>query len=465
MQPFKNSKQDWKQRQVIGRLQALLKSIMLRREKTSVVDGKQICTIPPKVTKVQNVEFNDEERALYKAIETNSQVTFNRYLEKGTVNNNYANVLVLLLRLRQACCHPHLIKDLGVQVSTEGIAEDDLLSRAKQINEDVVTRLREADGFECPICLEADLNPTIIIPCGHTCCGECFQKLIDPTLAIREGHEDGTGARCPHCRGTLSSNKITDYKHFCKVFCPERLEESDRLEEEEEEEEEESDSDSDDNDDDKVNDDGDLDGFVVPDDVDDDYEAPSPSDEVKEEPEKAKSKKGKGKARAKPKMTLAQLKKESLRNKAAKKKYLRRLRKTYIGSGKIDKTVELLSEIQANDPTEKTLIFSQFTSLLDLLEVPLQDRKFRYQRYDGSMKMDARAEAVNKFMDEATEKVMLISLKAGNAGLNLNKASQVIILDPFWNPFIEDQAVDRAHRMPVSLNRPSLPTTTSLTIL
>ncbi|KAF2788518.1 hypothetical protein K505DRAFT_255343 [Melanomma pulvis-pyrius CBS 109.77] len=440
--PFKDSKQDWKHRQVIGRLQALLKSLMLRREKTSVVDGKQICTIPPKVTIRHDVVLHDEERALYQAIETNSQVTFNRYLKKGTVNNNYANVLVLLLRLRQACCHPHLIKDLGVQVSTEGIAEDDLLSRAKQINKDVVTRLREADGFECPICLEADLNPTIIIPCGHTCCGECFQKLIDPALAIREGHEDVTSARCPHCRGTLSSNKITDYKHFCKVFCPERLEESDRLEEEEEGEEDESDSDSDDNDD------GDLDGFVDPDDVDDDYVAPLLSDEIKEEPEKAKSKKGKGKARAKPKMTLAQLKKESLRNKAAKKKYLRRLRKTYISSSKIEKTLDLLSEIQANDPTEKTLIFSQFTSLLDLLEVPLQDKKFRYQRYDGSMKMDARAEAVNKFMDDATEKVMLISLKAGNAGLNLNKASQVIILDPFWNPFIEDQAVDRAHRMP-----------------
>jgi len=50
-------------------------------------------------------------------------------------------------------------------------------------------------------------------------------------------------------------------------------------------------------------------------------------------------------------------------------------------------------------------------------------------------------------MEKAERKVMLISLKAGNAGLNLNKASQVIILDPFWNPFVEDQAIDRAHRI------------------
>jgi SNF2 family DNA or RNA helicase len=51
-------------------------------------------------------------------------------------------------------------------------------------------------------------------------------------------------------------------------------------------------------------------------------------------------------------------------------------------------------------------------------------------------------------MDDPNENVMLVSLKAGNAGLNLWKASRVIILDPFWNPFIEEQAVDRAHRMP-----------------
>ena len=423
---------------------------MLRREKTSIVDGKEICTIPPKVTKLQNVEFSDEERDLYIAIETSSQVKMNRYLERGTVNNNYANVLVLLLRLRQACCHPHLIKDLGVQVSTEGIAEDDLLSRAQQLNKDVVNRLKEADGFECPICLEADLNPTIIIPCGHNCCGECFQKLIDPTNAIREGNEDNSGAKCPHCRGPLSINKITDYKHFCKMFCPERLEESERLEEQVEDEASNSDSDSDDEDMDDVNKAGDLEGFVVPDDADDSYEGPSPRGEANhDKPKSAKSKgKDKGKSPAKPKVTLAQLKKESLRNKAAKRKYLRRLRKTYVSSGKLEKTVELLQSIHDNDPTEKTLIFSQFTSLLDLLEVPLSDRNFRYQRYDGSMRMDDRAEAVNKFMDEADEKIMLISLKAGNAGLNLNKASQVIILDPFWNPFIEDQAVDRAHRMP-----------------
>lgn len=263
--------------------------------------------------------------------------------------------------------------------------------------------------------------------------------------AIREGNEDG-GAKCHSCRVPLSRNLITDYKHFCQVFAPEKAAQLFPGENDDEDgSQTDSDSDSDEEDDDGDFDD--LDGFVVPDDVDDDFDAPvhgaAASSSAKRE-----SKKAKGKRPAKPKKTLVQLKQESLRNKSAKAKYLKRLRKGYKSSSKIDKTLELISEIRAKDKTEKILIFSQFTSLLDLVEVPLEERGLKYQRYDGSMKMDDRADAVSRFMDEPDQQIMLISLKAGNAGLNLNKASQVILLDPFWNPFVEDQAVDRAHRMP-----------------
>jgi SNF2 family DNA or RNA helicase len=374
--------------------------------------------------------------------------------------------------LRQACCHPHLIKDLS-QPATEGIAEDDLLERARYLDEDVVRRLTEFDSFECPICLEADPNPTIIIPCGHTVCGECVQKLIDPARPGQEVGEDASKPKCPHCRGELKAKLITDYKHFCRVHCPERLEASERIEEEEEE----VDSDTDDDDDndvhaDDVDEKGNLADFVVDDEIDEDaFEAedddagsvsgrgPHTGSKKGKAPKKSKDK---GKARAQKK-TMAQLKKESLRNKDAKKKYLKRLEKTWIPSAKILETVELLSKIRENDPTEKTLIFSQFTSLLDLVEIPLLQKKFQYQRYDGSMSMDARADAVEAFMNNPEMNVMLVSLKAGNAGLNLWRASQVIMLDPFWNPFVEDQAVDRAHRMPqtreVTVHRVLVPET------
>lgn len=369
-----------------------------------------------------------------------------------------------------------MIKDLS-QPATEGIAEDDLLTRAKELREDVIERLKAADSesLVCPICLEADPNPTIIIPCGHTVCGECVQKLIDPAQAIQEGNEEGSTAKCPHCRGELKAKLITDYKHFCKVHCPDKLSptpESELLLPEESETEDEFEEELDGDSHDDVDKKGNLAGFVVSDD-EDDYETEGVDDSDADLGEAAgsnldkkklkKSRKSKGKERANPTKTLAQLKKDSLRNKAAKKRYLRRLEKTFVASAKIDKTVELLCDIRKNDPTEKTLVFSQFTSLLDLVEVPLSQKRMQYQRYDGSMKMDERTDAVNAFMDDPNENIMLISLKAGNAGLNLWKASQVIILDPFWNPFVEEQAVDRAHRMPqpreVTVHRVLVPET------
>jgi SNF2 family DNA or RNA helicase len=405
----------------------------------------------------QSVKFSDAELQLYKAIETKSQVQFNKYLAKGTVNNNYANVLVMLLRLRQICCHPHLVKDLGVQVSTDGIAEDALNERAKVLSQDVVRRLQATESFECPICFEVEWNPTIFIPCGHTCCGECFEKLKSNALASHEGNDPAGAAKCPHCRAILSSDNITDYKHFCKVHCPEKLpqfgEEDVQAEGSDVDVDDDSDDDSgEDLDDDEVDDRGNLADFVVDDESDGSETVEDGSRNKSKGKGKGKARKaegkGKGKAKAKPILSLAQLKKESLKSKSAKRKYLRRLRKNFESSAKIDQTIEILTKIKANDPTEKTLIFSQFTSLLDLLEVPMSEHDIKYQRYDGSMSMNDRADAVNNFMDDPTQNVFLISLKAGNAGLNLNTASQVIMMDPFWNPFVEDQAVDRAHRMP-----------------
>lgn len=78
-------------------------------------------------------------------------------------------------------------------------------------------------------------------------------------------------------------------------------------------------------------------------------------------------------------------------------------------------------------------MFSQWTSLLDLLEVPIDGEDWDYRRYDGSMNAKLRGDAVDDFRDPNKNiRIMLVSLKAGNAGLNLNAANNVIILDPFW---------------------------------
>lgn len=136
---------------------------------------------------------------------------------------------------------------------------------------------------------------------------------------------------------------------------------------------------------------------------------------------------------------------------------MEKVRKDYIPSAKIEKTMEIIKGVMDAAEGEKIIIFSQWTSLLDLLEIDVDGKGYGYRRYDGSMNAKQRGDAVEDFKSKASVRMMLVSLKAGNAGLNLNVASQVIILDPFWNPYIEEQAIDRAHRLgqtrPVHVHR------------
>lgn len=103
----------------------------------------------------------------------------------------------------------------------------------------------------------------------------------------------------------------------------------------------------------------------------------------------------------------------------------------------------LIDEIISED--RKVLVFSQFTSMLDILSSELQDKKIKFSRLDGSTKN--RKKVVDDFNNKKENKVFLISLKAGGVGLNLTSADSVIIFDPWWNPSTENQAIDRAHRI------------------
>ena len=98
----------------------------------------------------------------------------------------------------------------------------------------------------------------------------------------------------------------------------------------------------------------------------------------------------------------------------------------------------------------KALVFSQWTKLLDLVEDDFRQDNLSYLRIDGSTK--DRAGVVDQFQNDSSVQVMLISLKAGGVGLNLTAADHIFILDPWWNPAVEDQAADRAHR--IGQNKP-----------
>jgi SNF2 family DNA or RNA helicase len=94
----------------------------------------------------------------------------------------------------------------------------------------------------------------------------------------------------------------------------------------------------------------------------------------------------------------------------------------------------------------RALVFSQFVRHLDLVRAALDDRGFTYQYLDGSTPAAERQRRIDAFQNGEGE-LFLISLKAGGTGLNLTAANYVIHLDPWWNPAVEDQATDRAHRI------------------
>lgn len=478
--------------QGMKQLRVVLKAIMLRRMKDSEIDGKPILNLPAKTEHIHNCVFSPEEQSFYKGLESKSRITLNKYLRQGTVSKNYAHVLVLLLRLRQACCHPHLNLDFEYASAVDSVPDETMAlmeSFAKSLDPAVVERLRAAEAFDCPICFDAVEDPTIFVPCGHDTCTECFTALTENSRQVNlRGGDDGEVAmKCPECRAEVFPKKVINYTAFRKVHMPETIVappiDNNNAEDEEDSDDSDSDSEVEDSSNDDADEYGDLRDFVVRDDeVDEDDEddddgndtAAHEDDEFPDvidvlgartstkanKPKKAKkskkAKKGKSKAdEVKPHM-LKTLRVEASKNQEARRKYMKYLKKNWESSAKVTKICEILGDIE---PTgEKTIIFSQWTALLDLLEIPIKhELKIKYRRYDGGMSRAHRDEAIRQFVEDPKVKVLLVSLRAGNAGLNLTVASHVIICDPFWNPFVEMQAVDRAHRigqlLPVHVHR------------
>ena len=118
----------------------------------------------------------------------------------------------------------------------------------------------------------------------------------------------------------------------------------------------------------------------------------------------------------------------------------------YVGrSAKIEAALNIVNMAIAEN--RKLLIFSQFTSVLQKLGDELSEKNIGYLYLDGSTKANKRVEMVKEFNESEELKIFLISLKAGGTGLNLTSSDLVLHFDPWWNPAIEDQATDRAHRI------------------
>lgn len=155
------------QKEAMQKFQAVLKAILLRRTKTSKIDGVEILKgLPGKTVEMVHAVFDEDQSEFYRALETGAVTQMRRYQAAGTLGRNFGNALVLLLRLRQACLHPRLIKEIKKSGSTE-LTPDQQIALAKEFTEQTVQRIKEIMIFECPICFETIPNPSLVLPCGH----------------------------------------------------------------------------------------------------------------------------------------------------------------------------------------------------------------------------------------------------------------------------------------------------------
>ncbi|KAF3456838.1 hypothetical protein FNV43_RR01492 [Rhamnella rubrinervis] len=328
-------------------IKAILRPLMLRRTKeTKDKEGRPILVLPPADIQIIECEQSEAEHDFYDALFKRSKVQFDQFVAQGKVLHNYANILELLLRLRQCCNHPFLVMS---RCDTQKYADLDKLARrfletssdsdplkrtvpSQSYVEEVVEGIRLGENTECPICLESADDP-VLTPCAHRMCRECLLSSWRTPMA----------GPCPICRRVLNKNDL--------LTCPSESR------------------------------------FRV--DVENNWKE----------------------------------------------------------SSKILKLLDSLEQIRRSGSGEKSIVFSQWTAFLDLLEIPLKSRGIGFLRFDGKLVQKQREMVLKEFSETKEKMVLLMSLKAGGVGLNLTAASSVFLMDPWWNPAVEEQAIMRIHRI------------------
>ncbi|XP_010243463.1 PREDICTED: putative SWI/SNF-related matrix-associated actin-dependent regulator of chromatin subfamily A member 3-like 2 isoform X3 [Nelumbo nucifera] len=121
------------------------------------------------------------------------------------------------------------------------------------------------------------------------------------------------------------------------------------------------------------------------------------------------------------------------------------IEKNWVESSKVAVLLQELEHLRSSG--SKSIVFSQWTAFLDLLQIPLSRCNFPFARLDGTLNQQQREKVIKQFSEESDILVLLMSLKAGGVGINLTAASNAFVLDPWWNPAVEEQAVMRIHRI------------------
>nr|XP_043623505.1 helicase-like transcription factor CHR28 [Erigeron canadensis] len=374
------------------KLQVVLKTIMLRRTKATLLDGEPIISLPPKTISLKQIDFTTEEREFYSKLEAESKAQFKAYEEAGTVEQNYVNILLMLLRLRQACDHPLLVVR-GRNSSSEWMSS---LEKAKKLPPEKRTYLLnclEASSAICSICNDPS-EDAVVTTCGHVFCNQCILEHLC------------SDESCPfsNCKAMLSTSSVFSASTLRISL---RGQPSNGL---------------------------DISAIVK---------------EVKAEVKSEVLEPCSSSGSVNFKTVEAAEALDSSKIKAAVEVLQSVAKPQEIATDEKDGSVIVVRE--------KAIVFSQWTKMLDLLEACLEDSSIKYRRLDGTMSIQDRDKAVKDFNTRPEVTVMIMSLKAASLGLNMVSACHVLLLDLWWNPTTEDQAIDRAHRIgqtrPVSVLR------------
>uniref|UniRef100_A0A0D9V6H1 RING-type domain-containing protein n=1 Tax=Leersia perrieri TaxID=77586 RepID=A0A0D9V6H1_9ORYZ len=372
------------------KLQVVLKTVMLRRTKATMLDGKPIISLPPKTVSLKTVDFTSEERAFYNTLEAESREQFKEYAAAGTVKQNYVNILLMLLRLRQACDHPHLVR--GHESTSSWMSSLEMAKKLPVERQQSLLVCLQSCSAICALCNDAPEDAVVTI-CGHVFCNQCILEQLT-----------GDDSVCPvsNCRLRLNSTSL-----FSRGTLECALSRST-------------------------------------------YESLSNDscvDIMQEKQPRFDSSYASSKVRAALDILLSLPKLDFTHMSDDKNKI--------VHPDKINGNSS--SEYSDTKITEKAIVFSQWTRMLDLVEVHLKSSHVTYRRLDGTMSVAARDRAVKDFNTNPEVSVMIMSLKAASLGLNMVAACHVLLLDLWWNPTTEDQAVDRAHRIgqtrPVTVSR------------
>lgn len=351
------------------KLQAVLRTIMLRRTKGTLLDGEPIINLPPKSIELKKVAFTKEERDFYSKLEADSRAQFEEYAAAGTVKQNYVNILLMLLRLRQACDHPLLVKGYDSCSAFRSCVE--VAKKLPQEQQISLLNCLEASLAICGICNDPPEDAVVTI-CGHVFCNQCICE-----------HLTGDDNQCPNakCKVQLLRTSV-----FSKATLRTSL----------------------------SNQSTDLNG--PPD-------CSSSSESTSSDLHSFDSSKIKAALEVLQSISYGEISCVTSSD----------------GVGGFTGSVRAVGE--------KAIVFSQWTRMLDLLEGCLKKSSIQYRRLDGTMSIVARDKAVKDFNTLPEVSVMIMSLKAASLGLNMVAACHVLLLDLWWNPTTEDQAIDRAHRI------------------